>query len=107
MELRNLRTFLAAADRGSYQRAAEALGYTQSTVTVQIRQLEEELGVPLFQREGRRMALTEAGRQALPQARELLAGRSGWPPASGRSRPPRAPSGWTWARPCCATCSSR
>ncbi len=74
MELRNLRTFLAAAERGSYQRAAEALGYTQSTVTVQIRQLEEELGVPLFQREGRRMALTEAGRQALPQARELLAG---------------------------------
>ena len=48
MELKNLRTLLAAADQGSYQRAAAVLGYTQSTVTVHIQQLEEELEVPLF-----------------------------------------------------------
>ena len=73
MELRNLRAFQAVVDQGSYQKAAERLGYTQSTITVQIQQLEEELGVPLFERVGRRMALTEAGKRALPQARELLA----------------------------------
>ena len=72
MELKNLRTFQAVVDRGSYQKAAEFLGYTQSTVTVQIQQLETELGVPLFQREGRRMVLTPIGEQALVQARELL-----------------------------------
>lgn len=74
MELKNLRTFQTVVDQGSYQRAAERLGYTQSTITVQIRQLEEELGVPLFERVGRRMVLTEAGERVLPQARELLLG---------------------------------
>lgn len=72
MELKNLRTFQAVVDQGSYQKAAEYLGYTQSTVTVHIQQLEEELGIPLLQRVGRRMALTQAGEQALAQARELL-----------------------------------
>lgn len=72
MELKNLRTFQAVVDRGSYQRAAEALGYAQSTITAQIQQLEEELGVPLFQRAGRRMVLTQVGEQVLVQARELL-----------------------------------
>ena len=72
MELKNLRTFQAVVDQGSYPRAAERLGYTQSTVTVHIQQLEEELGVPLFQRVGRRMTLTQAGEQALAQTRELL-----------------------------------
>ena len=72
MELKNLRTFQAIVDRGSYQRAAEALGYTQSTVTIHIQQLEEELGLPLFQRTGRRMVLTQMGERFLPQTRELL-----------------------------------
>lgn len=73
MELKHLRTFQTIVDQGSYQRAAKRLGYTQSTITVQIQQLEEELGVPLFERVGRRMALTQAGERILPQARELLA----------------------------------
>lgn len=73
MELKNLRTFQAVVDQGSYQKAADGLGYTQSTVTVHIQQLEEELGVPLFERVGRRMVLTQVGEQALAQARELLA----------------------------------
>lgn len=72
MELKNLRTFQTVVDQGSYQKAAQFLGYTQSTVTVQLQQLEEELGVPLFQRVGRRMVLTQVGEQALTQARELL-----------------------------------
>ena len=72
MELKNLRTFQAIVDRGSYQRAAEALGYTQSTVTIHIQQLEEELGLPRFQRPGRRMVLTQMGERFLPQTRELL-----------------------------------
>ena len=73
MELKNLRTFQAVVDQGSYQKAADGLGYTQSTVTVHIQQLEEELGVPLFERTGRRMVLTQVGERALAQARELLA----------------------------------
>ena len=72
MELKNLRTLQTVADQGSYQKAADCLGYTQSTVTVHIQQLEEELGVPLFQRTGRRMVLTQVGEQALAQTRELL-----------------------------------
>lgn len=72
MELKNLRTFQAVVDQGSYQRAAEYLGYAQSTVTARIQQLEQELGIPLFERVGRRMMLTEAGEQALRQIRELL-----------------------------------
>lgn len=72
MELKNLRTFQAVVDQGSYEKAARFLGYTQSTVSVQIQQLEAELGVPLFQRLGRRMVLTQVGNEALAQARELL-----------------------------------
>lgn len=72
MELKNLRTFQVVVDQGSYQKAADCLGYTQSTVTVHIQQLEEELGVPLFQRTGRRMVLTQVGEQALTQTRDLL-----------------------------------
>lgn len=72
MELKHLRTFRAVVDQGSYEKAARFLGCTQSTVTVQIQQLEAELGVPLFQRIGRRMVLTQVGGQALAQTRELL-----------------------------------
>lgn len=72
MELKNLRTFQAVVDKGNYQRAAEMLGYTQSTITIQIQQLEEELGIPLFEKIGRKMVLTQIGEKALEQARELL-----------------------------------
>jgi len=72
MELRNLRTFQMIVDQGSYQKAAELLGYTQSTVTAQIQQLERELGMPLFERIGRRMVLTQFGESTLEKARTLL-----------------------------------
>ena len=107
MELKNLRTFQAVVDQGSYQRAAERLGYTQSTITVQIQQLEEELGVPLFERVGRRMVLTEAGERALPQTRELLEAADRLLECGRMGRVPRGPSGWTWRRPCCAIRCSR
>jgi len=72
MELRNLRTFQMIVDQGSYQKAAEMLGYTQSTVTAQIQQLERELGMPLFERIGQLMVLTEFGQNTLEKTRTLL-----------------------------------
>ncbi len=72
MELKNLKTFQTVVDQGSYQKAADFLGYTQSTITVQIQQLEQELGVPLFERVGRRMVLTQIGEQVLAKSRQLL-----------------------------------
>ena len=48
MDIKNLTTFLRVADLGGFTRAASELGYSQSTVSFQIKQLEEELGTPLF-----------------------------------------------------------
>jgi len=61
MEHRNLVSFMAVAETGSFSKAAKELGYAQPTVTFQIKQLEEELGVLLFDRIGNRISLTEAG----------------------------------------------
>ena len=63
MEIRNLETFIAVVEYGSFSRAAEILGYTQSTVTVHIKQLEDELGVLLFDRIGKKVLLTNEGKQ--------------------------------------------
>ena len=54
MEVRNLITFVKIAEMRNFSRSAESLGYSQSAVTMQIKQLEEELGVPLFERFGKR-----------------------------------------------------
>ena len=61
MELRHLRYFDAVAETQNFTRAAERLHVTQSTLSHQIRQLEEELGLVLFDRGHKRVALTEAG----------------------------------------------
>ncbi|HYE39265.1 MAG TPA: LysR family transcriptional regulator, partial [Ramlibacter sp.] len=61
MELRHLRYFDALAETLNFTRAAERLHVTQSTLSHQIRQLEEELGAPLFDRGGKRVRMTEAG----------------------------------------------
>ena len=61
MELRHLRYFVALADCRSFTRAAERTHVTQSTLSHQIRQLEDEIGQPLFDRIGRRVVTTEAG----------------------------------------------
>src|SRR5215210_5308545 len=72
MELRQLETFRAVAGPLSFTRAAVTLGYAQSSVTAQIQALEAELGVALFDRLGRRVALTEAGQRLLEYADRLL-----------------------------------
>ncbi len=49
MEIRNLESFIQVAALGSFTRAAESMGYTQSSVSTQIQNLESELGIPLFE----------------------------------------------------------
>ena len=63
MELRQLQTFMAITQTGSFSKAAQSLGYSQSAVTVQIRLLEQELDARLFDRMGKSVALTSQGRK--------------------------------------------
>jgi len=72
MDLQRLTTFLTVADTLNFTRSAEALDYAQSSVTAQIRDLEHELGVPLFERLGKRVVLSTAGRRFIPYAERLL-----------------------------------
>ena len=72
MELRHLQTFQAVVREGSFLQAAEELQYAQSTITLHIQQLEAELGVKLFARQGKKVQLTEAGRSLRDQADHLL-----------------------------------
>ena len=65
MDFRNLHTFIQVAESGSFTRAAEKLGYSQPTISVQIKQLEHELGVQLFERIGHTVILTRDGRESL------------------------------------------
>lgn len=67
-----LRTFAAIIELGSYAAASERIGRTQSAVSLQIRRLEEQLGVRLFQRRGRRMVASPEGERLLPAAQEIL-----------------------------------
>ncbi len=72
MELRNIETFLSIVEYGTFSKAAERLGYSQSAVTVQIRQLENELGVRLFDRASRGVRLTDPGRAFAFHANEVM-----------------------------------
>ncbi|AUT65147.1 MULTISPECIES: LysR substrate-binding domain-containing protein [Paraburkholderia] len=72
MELRHLRYFAALAEQLSFTVAAQKVHVTQSTLSHQIRQLEEELGCRLFEREGRRVTMTEAGELFLERVRNAL-----------------------------------
>lgn len=72
MELRNINTFTKVAELQSFSKAAEHLGYSQSTVTIQIKSLETELNTRLFDRMGHKIMLTDSGRALLDHARELL-----------------------------------
>ena len=75
MEFRQLECFVAAASEASFSRAAKQLGCVESAITGQIKRLEEELGVSLFARTGRGVALTSAGRHLLIEAKETLSAR--------------------------------
>ena len=71
MDLRSLNIFIEAAELGSFTRTGEKLGYSQPTVSFQIKQLEKELGVQLFDRIGHTVSLTDAGRDALRYAQNI------------------------------------
>ena len=88
METRFLETFRRTAELGSFTRAARHLGYSQSTVSAQIQALEEETRTPLFDRTGRKLRLTEGGRELLDLAEEMLALQRRIPHlAAGASQP--------------------
>ena len=71
MDLRSLQTFIQVAELNSFTRAGEKLGYSQPTVSLQIKQLESELGVQLFDRIGHTVSLTDGGREALVYAQRI------------------------------------
>jgi LysR family cyn operon transcriptional activator len=72
MELRHLRYFIRAAELENFTRAAESLYVSQPTLSVQIHQLEKELGTELFVRSGRNVRLTQAGRVFLNRAQQAV-----------------------------------
>ena len=74
MKTQYLVTFKTILETGSFQKAADKLGYTQSTITFQIKQLEEELSLKLFEKIGRRMELTQAGKDIMPYVDMILQG---------------------------------
>lgn len=73
LDLVALRSFVAVADAGGVTRASGFLNLTQSAVSMQIKRLEEMLGIDLLDRSGRQVALTAAGEQLLGYARKMLA----------------------------------
>lgn len=72
MEIKQLKAFVAIAETKTFTAAAKRVEVTQAAVSMQIRQLEEGLGVPLFTRTPRRVILTEAGERLLKRARNIL-----------------------------------
>jgi DNA-binding transcriptional LysR family regulator len=73
LELDLLRTLVLAVDIGSFKQAASIVGRTQSAVSLQMRRLQSQVGVPIFQRIGKKLNLTENGKVLLDYARKLLA----------------------------------
>src|ERR1700733_6443804 len=72
MELRHIQYFMRAADLLHFTHAAESLYISQPTLTIHIQQLEQELGLPLFDRVGRNVRLTEAGAVFQDNARKAM-----------------------------------
>ncbi|HEX2711817.1 MAG TPA: LysR family transcriptional regulator, partial [Candidatus Acidoferrales bacterium] len=73
MELRHLRYFVTAAEELNFSRAAARLHVSQPPLSRQIRDLEKEIGAPLFDRTAKGVQLTPAGKSFLEQARQILA----------------------------------
>jgi LysR family transcriptional regulator, carnitine catabolism transcriptional activator len=71
--LRQLRVFVAVAEAGSFTRAGETLDLPQSSISTQLRELEDALALRLFDRHTRMLRLTEAGQEILPLARKTIA----------------------------------
>lgn len=72
MTITQLSTFLKITETNSFSDAANSLGYAQSTVTTQIKQLEDELGCPLFERLGKTIVITSAGERLITYAEKML-----------------------------------
>lgn len=72
MDLKQLNTFLTVAEFLNFTKAAAQLGYAQSSITAQIQQLENEMGVKLFERIGKTVTLTHEGKRMLPYASQIL-----------------------------------
>ena len=72
MEIRNLKTFYKIAELGSFTKAAEALGYAQSTLTFHIQEIETYYGRPVFEKAGKHKQLTAFGKQLLEQVDSIL-----------------------------------
>jgi len=73
LDMDTLRTLVVAHERGGLAQAAEHLGRTPSAISLQMKRLQEDLGIPIFRKHGRGLALTEAGEIALSYARRILA----------------------------------
>jgi hypothetical protein len=94
LDTRLLRAYVVVAEELSFTRAAERLHLAQQALSAQVRQLESRLGVQLFERTTRRVALTAAGEALMPDARSAPCspgGTGGWwscscPPACGDER---------------------
>ena len=71
MELKNLNTFMVVAEQNSFTKAAKILGYSQSTISFQIKQLEDEIGMPLFERIYHTLSLTQQGHKLLHTAHTI------------------------------------
>lgn len=71
MDIKNLRTFIHVAELNSFTKAAAVLGYSQSTISFQIKQLEAELNAQLFDRINHTVVLTERGREVLGYAHQI------------------------------------
>lgn len=72
MEIRNLITFTKVAETQSLSKAAKELEYAQSTVTMQMQQLEQELGIALYERVGKQIRITQAGQELLTYANSII-----------------------------------
>lgn len=111
MEIRNLVTLSGSRKRRIFPALAEQLGYSQSAVTMQIKQLESELHVQLFERIGKQVKLTQAGEPGCcPYALEILgAVRQAEKPSRANPRRSPASCGSAPANPlssaCCRPCS--
>jgi len=73
LDLDTLRTLATAHDLGGFAQAANRLGRTPAAISLQMKRLQEELGIPLFRKNGRGLTLTEAGETTLRYARHILA----------------------------------
>jgi LysR family cyn operon transcriptional activator len=96
MEIRQLQYFVKAAETMNFTEAASAVFITQSTLSQQIKQLEDELGMLLFDRIGRHVRITEAGHIFLTHARKILKANR---PLPSSITPPPANSTWAFPMP--------